>query len=164
MAENVRWAIEEAYPGAKAALWAHDAHVSVDEGMMGAHLRERYRRSYYVLGFTSFEGTFLARPRWGGKFPVAIDPGPARAGTVDEVFHRVGRPMFALDLRALPPSSPLGRWLATPRARQSFGAVYFDEPAWVAENRYQELAWAQAFDGFVHVDRTTPSRLVRQAP
>src|SRR6202023_710474 len=60
MAENVRWLIEEGYPGQKIVLWAHNRHVGTNlegsERSLGDHLRDRYGDQMAVIGFATHHG------------------------------------------------------------------------------------------------------------
>jgi erythromycin esterase len=67
MAENVRWLIEEAFPGQKIVIWAHNGHVGTGMGgsekSLGDHLRERYHDQMVVMGFASEYGSEAAEMR-----------------------------------------------------------------------------------------------------
>ena len=55
MADNVRWLVEEQFPGEKIVLWAHNGHVSTapqsGEKNQGMHLRDRYGDKIGHIGF-----------------------------------------------------------------------------------------------------------------
>jgi erythromycin esterase len=132
MAENVRWLIEEKFPGQKIVLWAHNCHVRTDKGSgdesMGNHLRDRYGSQMVVMGFASHHGEVRAKRMEKGSFqpgpPVAMPLAPIRKVCVEALFQETGLPRFFLDLRRFPKDGALGAWLAKPRLQRWIGAGY----------------------------------------
>lgn len=65
MAENIAWILEEAYPGKKVLIWAHNYHIANQNvyldstKWMGQHLKERYKDAYYSLGGLVYKGAFF---------------------------------------------------------------------------------------------------------
>jgi erythromycin esterase len=115
--ENMRWLIEEGFPGEKLIVWAHNAHVmnayylgpdfktvSPDPAPnamkpMGVFLAEQLGDALYTIGFTAYEG----EDGWVGlqSGPIA----PATDGSVEARLNQLGLPYAFLDLRA-PRSTP----------------------------------------------------------
>ena len=163
MADNVRWLVEERFPGEKIVLWAHNGHVGtalqLGEKNQGRHLRERYGDKMVILGFASHHGEVRAKQMAGGKIkpgqPVALPLSPSMAMSVESMFNEAGLPRFVLDLRGVPKDSALGRWLATPRAHRSIGAVYDpDRPS----DFYERTILPETYDGIVFIAQSTAAR------
>jgi erythromycin esterase-like protein len=110
-AQNLRWLIEEGYPGRKIIVWAHNAHVMnayygsdwrsvsldpVPHAMKpsGVFLAEWLGKDVYTIGFTAYEG----EDGWVGNAATAIPP--AHDGGIEARLHRLGLAYALLDLRA----------------------------------------------------------------
>ena len=155
MAANVKWLAEEAYPGEKVALWAHNGHIagmSFAPGLvkvMGEHLRQTFGDQMRVLGFTFDRGDVRAVRK---KVPTA------KAGSVEDVLLAVGLPRFVLDLRGVSPASKLGSWLDAPQFLRLVEAVYDpDNPA----TAYTTVILPKAFDALIYIEDTTASVLLK---
>jgi erythromycin esterase-like protein len=118
MAKNLRWLIEEGYPGRKIIVWAHNVHTmnayySADVQSIhlepqlgglepaGVSLAKWLRNDVYTIAMTSYEGA----DGWGASKPIT----PAAEGTLEWRLHQLGKPYVFLDFRALDgsPSHPL---------------------------------------------------------
>jgi erythromycin esterase len=130
MARNVEWLADEAYPGEKIVLWAHNGHVRVAEEsgvkMMGSWLRQRFGKQMYVVGFAFHRGAVRAVGTENGTISgLANHIVPAsQAGTGDSVLSAAGLPVFFLDMQPVPVTSDLRRWLAEPHVYRAIGAVW----------------------------------------
>lgn len=112
-AENLRWLLEQGYPGRKVIVWAHNAHVMnayyeapawttirLDPAPhtmkpSGVFLAEWLGRDQYTVGFTAYSG----EDGWKG---LNASPIPAaRESSVEGRLQRLGRPYVFLDLRPL---------------------------------------------------------------
>jgi erythromycin esterase len=119
-AENLRWLIEQGYPGRKMVVWAHNAHIMnayyeapgwktisldpVANGMKphGVFLADWLGRDLYTIGFTAYSGTDGFKGLSASPIP------PARDGSVEARLRRLGRPYLFVDLRvARGPRRPL---------------------------------------------------------
>jgi len=167
MAANVRWLAEEAFPGEKIALWAHNAHIagmSFAPGqvkVMGEYLRHTFGDQMRVLGFTFDRGDVRAVRKTQGKFdgpPIAMKVPTAKAGSVEDVLLAVGVPRFVLDLRGVSSTSKLGNWLDAPQFLRLVEAVYDpDNPA----TAYTTVVLPKAFDALIYIEDTTASVLLK---
>ena len=104
MADNLRWLIEEAYPGRKVIVWAHNAHVmnayfAADwrgvyaepqpNGMKpaGVFLAEWLKDGLYTIAMTTNEG----EDGWAnGQRRGPISPAPE--GSLESRLHKLGKP------------------------------------------------------------------------
>jgi erythromycin esterase len=111
-AENLRWLIEQGYPGRKMIVWAHNAHVMnayyeapawktisiepVANSMKphGVFLADWLGRDLYTIGFTAYSGTDGFRGLSASPIP------PAREGSIEARLQRLGQPYLFVDLRA----------------------------------------------------------------
>jgi erythromycin esterase len=110
-ADNLRWLIEQGYPGRKIIIWAHNAHVMnayyeapswktirLDEAPNtmkphGVHLANWLGRDLYTIGFTAYEGE-------DGWKNLGATPIPAaREDSVEGQLRKVGHDFAFVDLR-----------------------------------------------------------------
>jgi erythromycin esterase len=163
MAENVRWLVEEGFPGQKIVLWAHNRHVGTNfrssEKSLGDHLRDCYGYEMVVIGFATHHGGLRAIRMKEGKFqrggPVATPLAPASAVSVEAVFKETGLPRFILDLRDLAKDSPAGAWLAIQRQHREIGAVYDPDRA---SSYYEHVRLPQTYDCIVFIAESTAAK------
>lgn len=129
MAENIEWLLDHAGPEAKIVLWAHNMHVNDRRGATGSFLRDTFGSQMIIVGFTFYEGEFIAEtPSYYSttSAPPGLDTqwvGPAPAQSYEWFFHEAG-PRFILDLRNRDLRSPATSWLAGPRARRRIGTGF----------------------------------------
>jgi erythromycin esterase-like protein len=164
MARNVLDAI--ASPGRRAVLWAHNAHIGNDEGMLGALLSQRLGASYVRIGSVLGGGSCTAlrmRDRSVVISPLAAAP----AGSLEAAWAALGTRAF-LDVR-IPQASAARRqqssdarvwWLADEvPARADIG--FFEMPAEYIHTTYR---YAQRFDALYFIPESTPARPIREWP
>lgn len=164
MAQNVRWLVEEAFPGEKIVLWAHNAHIATASHMallpttMGQHLRRAFGDQMRVLGFAFDRGEFRSVPlRRDGRAPGAPIPirvPPSRPNRAEALLRLTGLPRFILDLRAVPAASALGRWLAEPQTMRAMGGAYVAADDVTA---YGTSVLPEAFDALVFIEESSAS-------
>jgi erythromycin esterase len=160
MADNVRWLVEERFPGEKIILWAHNGHMGTalhgGEKSQGAHLRDRYGDKLVVLGFASHHGEVRARRMTAGKIelgaPVALPLAPATKVSVEGLFAEAGMPRFILDLRSVPKEGALGRWLSRARPHRAIGSAY--DPLQPVTS-YAPTILPETYDGIIFIEQST---------
>jgi erythromycin esterase-like protein len=162
MAENVERCSNVSFPNARVALWAHNAHVMVgavdSKPSMGSYLRAAFGSKYYVVGFAFDSGTVSPN---GFSQPMSFAPPPPTA--IESVLATAGLPMYGLNLRTIPASSPLGAFLAGPKPMRMVGSI--DTAAEAADNRtLMHLDVGSAFDTLVFVDRSHAAASFRVPP
>jgi erythromycin esterase len=159
MAENVRWLIEEAFPGQKIVLWAHNGHVGTDMGgSLGDHLRDRYGDQMVTIGFSAHHGEVRARRRAEGAQPGPLGAAPlapVSKVSVEAVFQETDLPRFILDLRDLPKDSAVGAWLSKPRLHRMIGAEYGAERD---SKYYAHVRLPQMYDAIVFIAQSTAAK------
>jgi len=152
MAENVRWLLEQAAPGARIVIWAHNGHVNREEWAMGGALSDWYGRRMVVIGFCCAEGEYSAAvERTIGVHPLAAPP----PGSVEAQLSDTGHPLLLLDLRQASADSPASAWLTRRPFMRSIGAVVQDE-------QFFRMPLAGSYDLLVFVERTTPTHVLPQ--
>jgi erythromycin esterase len=169
MAENAAWIVDQAEPGAKMVLWAHNGHVGMNwEGVagtyrtMGSFLHEQYGEQMVVFGFLFYQGSFHAF-------------GPYKSGSINDiqtfqapeppsdsyvaVFHASGMPRFFVDMRLARSNPSSQEWFQNPHPFFMAGSVYDPNNP---QFQFQNAALAKAFDVIIYLQDTTPSILVNQ--
>jgi erythromycin esterase len=151
MADNALRALEHYGPGARAVVWAHNAHIAGDREaeppMMGVHLRTRLGADYRAIGSAIERGSYQA---WDAKsnglkeFAIA----PAAAGSLENTLAAAGRPVAILDLRSLPASGVAAEWFRAFQVMRQYDGLFDDErpPGWtstmtIAARDYDALAF-----------------------
>jgi erythromycin esterase-like protein len=116
---------------------------------LGQLVRERFGADVRSIGFTTYAGSVVAASDWG-------EPAerkrvrPALAGSVEQLFHEIGRPRFFLPI---PPGSDVHDVLAVERLERAIGVVY--RPETERLSHYFHARLADQFDAVIHLDRTS---------
>lgn len=153
MAENAMWILDEAAPGARVALWAHNGHISRDgyDGVVsvGQRLARRLGRDYVTFGFVWNQGGFGAFQLSGGGW--AHEVGPDKPGGLGATFASLGVPIAAVDLRAA--TGAAATWFASPHRTRDIGAGFTTEA-----NMDGVFELSHSYDCVLFVDRTSAAR------
>jgi erythromycin esterase len=178
MADNVASLLEQAEPGAKVIIWAHNGHVQtwpvpvqfyVEGGAtevfsvftpMGVHLRERYGGEMVVVGFTFQRGVFNASgidTATGRATPFGpqqvLPPVP---GSHESYLGLTGLPRYVLDLRPALAEESVAEWFQESRWIRGIGWAYNRNNVAVTT---QPMILPKAFDILVYFEESTPTRL-----
>jgi erythromycin esterase len=168
MAENVRWLADEAFPGQKIVLWAHNGHVSKGSyggpsRSMGQFLREWYGPKMYVVGFASDHGSIRAirMSQTGGMAggPVPLPLPHATKESVEAAFREGGAPRFLLDLRNIEATTALGKWLQAAHPHRMPGAAYDPD----SDGEYATVALPKIYDGIIFLQESTAAKPIGSA-
>jgi erythromycin esterase len=110
-ANNLRWLIEQGYPGRKLIIWAHNAHVmnayyeapawktvrlTPAANTMKPHgvfLAEWLGRDLYTIGFTAYEGEDGWKDLGASPIPTASE------SSIEGRLHELGYPYAFVDVR-----------------------------------------------------------------
>ncbi|MGH3876714.1 MAG: erythromycin esterase family protein [Actinophytocola sp.] len=143
-------------PGAKAVVWAHNAHVGdaaatdmAAAGMtnLGRLVRERHGEDTVLVGFGTYEGSVLAAQRWDGPVRRLRVP-PAAPGSVEARWHEI---LPDTDGLVVFPRGGGPAWTGEVRDHRAIGLVYDgDRPG-----TYVPTVLRRRYDAFVHCDRST---------
>lgn len=164
MAGNLQWLLEQGWPGRKAIVWGHFAHVNRSGGFRDAPVRagqewpgheevpnltaslpDGLRAATYVLHFAGAQGRYLD---YLDMHPVVVRALPA--GLEHRVAAKAGGAGF-VDLRGLPASPP-----AASGGSVLWGIDYLDSmPLDEARRR---------FDGMLLLDRIVPATYPSRPP
>jgi erythromycin esterase-like protein len=142
---------------AKLCVWAHNSHLGDaratqmgkgGELNVGQLVRQRYGDAACLVGFTTYAGTVTAAHDW--------DEPPGRrivraglAGSIEQLFHRVGDPRFLLDLRR----PGVREELVGSRIERAIGVIY--RPETERQSHYFNVDLARQFDVVIHYDETS---------
>lgn len=154
MAENVLWLLEQAGPGARMMLWAHNGHVTRAGGVMGAHLAT-LGSDYVNLGFLFGHGAFNAVAVGGGQQAFIADYVPSNS--LEAAFSSTLQPRLLFDARRIPQGGQAAAPLAGPIPMRVIGAVY--NPV-LAASYYSPAVLPHDFDLLIYLETTTASTLL----
>jgi erythromycin esterase len=167
MAENIEWILDEAAPGAKVVVWAHNDVIGRQPLALGEALAKRFGSDYRPLALTFGTGSIHAihTPiKWDPPFAQHLDvhvlagPSPEQ---IETLFLRAELDVFALDFRDSREDPALRAWLDQPRGMWTIGPGYARE----REDRGEyatEVMLREQFDGLVFIASTTPVELNRR--
>ena len=163
MADNVKWILDTEGPGAKIVLWAHNGHVCANGysggGQMGAHLRRIYGEEMVIFGFAFNQGSFRAVDLGKGLRDFTVSPAPQ--GSLDATLAQIGEPIYAVDLRRVPPFGPVEEWTGSPHLSRSVGAVYSESSA---NNFFVSIRVTKEFDALLFVESTHAAKANPSGP
>jgi erythromycin esterase len=156
-ARNLRWLVEEGYPGRKIIIWAHNVHlmnayygtdvnsihIEPQAGGLepsGVATAKWLGKDVYTIVMTSYGG----EDGWNSAKPIA----PAPEGSLEWRLHQLGKPYVFLDLRALhdSPGHPMRK------------------PQSIRLDKYRDdmlTDVTRAFDAIFYLDRMTPATRVQ---
>ena len=147
MTKNIAWILDN-NPNAKIVLWAHNGHISKQEGRMGKSLSELYGDKYYNIGFLSNSGTYTAiNPSGLSSNNILIEGKP---GSFEYSFHRTGIPSFFFDFGQVKEKEPTSKWLTYILDYRSIGANATDY-------QYSEVKISSIFNSIIYIDSTKAS-------
>jgi erythromycin esterase len=157
MAENVQWLLNQAAPGTRMMLWAHNTHVSRIEGQMGYYLATALGPDYVNLGFLFGTGAFNAiGDRGFTKYQATLVPN----NSLEAAFTRTGLQRLLLDARLMPQGADSAAALRGPIPMRSVGALFYSDKQ--AQFFYAALLPGD-FDLLIFIDQTTPSTILPSA-
>ena len=169
MAKNVEWLANEAHPGEKIVLWAHNGHVATNGDStsawrpMGSWLRQTLGRQMYVLGFAIHTGSVRASglgPHSIGIEAFTMPAAPLGSGT--SVLSAAGKPAFFLDIataltaRQGESGFALGEWLRSNQAFRQIGAVWNLEES--AAGNMMVASLADSYDGLIYFEKSEAAK------
>lgn len=157
MAENAAWLLDQAGPGGKIVLWAHNGHVKTSDDAMGGVLRQTLGREMVVIGFAFGQGSFSAVRQSGSAFTglTTLTADPPEPGSYEDHFASAGMPRFMLDLRNAQGADMA--WLAGPLFHRNIGCCY--DPARPAQY-WQPVRLPNQYDMVIYFADTTPSEVL----
>lgn len=164
MADNVQWLKSRLPKGARMMLWAHNGHVSNELATypnMGGHLRKALGKDYEVIGFAFHDGSFQAMDQFhkNALREIAVGPPPDTTGSAAfaRAGDKLGAPVFAIDLHAVPAKGAVHDWFAVKQLFREIGAVYTGE-----QGMLQPMSLPVLFDAVIFVTHTTRAQPVKK--
>lgn len=152
--------LEKHGPRSKAIIWEHNSHIgdfrATHEGQggylnVGQLVREKYGPSSIAVGFGTHRGTVTAAHAWDGE-PKFMRVPPAREGSYEHTFGRLGSPAFYLPLARIPHDDPAAGWLHETRGERAIGVVY--DPAREHHGNYVPTRLAARYDAYLFFANT----------
>jgi erythromycin esterase len=171
MAENISHILNRLAQDSKIVVWAHNAHIAVDESWrnMGWRLRREFGDLYFPFALTFTRGAFQSRRIADGDVECALpfgaleefDAGEPRVGFWEKDLAQIRRGDYYLDLKsARAQDAAVLTWGL--REKQSFGAgggyLPIPENAPEGELFFSKYRLAAYFDGVFHIENTTRAR------
>jgi erythromycin esterase len=147
MARNIQWILEN-NPNAKIVLWAHNGHVTKQEGFMGSYLEKKYGKEYYNIGFISNSGTYTAFNSTRIDSSNILQEG--RPGSFEYSFHKTNTPYFFFDFNQITDNEPESKWLARKLKLRSIGSV-------PVKIQFRPTMISNQFDAIIFIDSTHAS-------
>ena len=157
----------------KVIIWEHNSHIgdaratqmsARGEFNLGQLVREKYKRSSYLIGFGTDHGTVAAASEWGGPMEVK-QVQPAHIDSYERLFHQVPTDNFILPL-IKPRRQAVRRRLLAERLERAIGVVY--RPESELQSHYFYASLARQFDEYIWFDETRAveplSRQVNRGP
>ena len=142
---------------AKIVVWAHNSHLGdaratemgeQGEWNVGQLVRQQYETEAVNVGFSTYDGTVTAAPRWDAPAE-RKRVRPALPGSYEAVFHDVEQPRFLIPLRG---GGDAAHLLRAPRLQRAIGVIY--RPQTERQSHYFEASLTDQFDYVIHIDRT----------
>ncbi len=146
------------------AVWAHNSHLgnaaATEMGQrgeinIGQLVRERYADKTLHIGFSTSRGTVTAASDWDGPAETKVIREPL-PGSYEEVFSRLGKKHFYLDLRGTGETASM---LKDRRLQRAIGVIYRPETERMSHYFYASLPYQ--FDFMIHVDETEAVKPLR---
>ncbi len=157
----------------KVIIWEHNSHIgdaratqmsARGEFNLGQLVREKYKRSSYLIGFGTDHGKVAAASEWGGPMEVK-QVQPAHIDSYERLFHQVPTDNFILPL-IKPRRQAVRRRLLAERLERAIGVVY--RPESELQSHYFYASLARQFDEYIWFDETRAveplSRQVNRGP
>lgn len=148
MAKNIQWILDN-NPNTKIVLWAHNSHISNQEGSMGRFLSEKYGDNYYNIGFLSNSGMYTAFKE--GKLSSQNKLIEGKPGSIEYSFHKAKIPYFFFDFIQANNEEPESKWLTSKLNYRSIGAL-------ATENQFFSAKINSMFNAVIYIDATKPSQ------
>jgi erythromycin esterase-like protein len=146
-------------PNAKAVVWAHNSHIGnaaatsmgwEGEFNIGELCRMAYGSDLVSIGFGTDRGTVAAASDWDSPMELKAVR-PARADSVEHLFHRTGQSRSLTDWRAQN-RGRLREILSEPRLERAIGVIYRPETELLSH--YFKAVLSEQFDAYVWFDTT----------
>ncbi|QBJ94838.1 hypothetical protein ERC79_01795 [Rhodococcus sp. ABRD24] len=141
----------------RVVVWAHNSHVGDAHATeAGAHgeltlgylVRERHPERCRLIGLTTHHGTVTAASKWGGIAERKVVR-PALSGSVEELFHEVGKESFLIRTTD---DDAVADALRIARLERAIGVIYLPETE--RRSHYFHTRLADQFDAVIHIDDT----------
>ena len=140
MANNIDFLLDQAYPGRKVIVWAHNAHINYEragEKPMGSHIAARRKAQAYTIGL--FMGHGAAGLNDHQRYEIPAPP----PGSFEALLAGTGKPIGFVDFSKAPRTEAT-TWIFQPIVLRDWGTVPLTQTP------------AAAYDGVLYVDTVKP--------
>lgn len=164
MASNVLRILEEAGPNGRVMVFTANSHVHAVAGGMGQHLKSVLGNDVYLLGFDFHQGSFTSRAKSVHEYTA----GPFPSSYYSYVFNELKGPARFADFAELSQSEVLKEWINSERYTNSMYEIYGISRFFPIARDNSPLKHrtrtpvAERFDGLVHINTSSPARLVER--
>lgn len=143
----------------KAIIWEHNSHIgdaratqmsALGEFNLGQLVREKYKRSSYLIGFGTDHGTVAAASESGGPMEIK-QVQPAHMDSYEWLFHQVPTDNFIVPL-IKPLQQNVRRRLLAERLERAIGVIY--RPESELQSYYFYASLARQFNEYIWFDET----------
>jgi protein-L-isoaspartate(D-aspartate) O-methyltransferase len=143
----------------KAIIWEHNSHIgdaratqmsARGEFNLGQLVREKYKRSSYLIGFGTDHGTVAAASESGGPMEIK-QVQPAHMDSYEWLFHQVPTDNFIVPL-IKPLQQNVRRRLLAERLERAIGVIY--RPESELQSHYFYASLARQFNEYIWFDET----------
>ncbi|MGB7537505.1 MAG: erythromycin esterase family protein [Anaerolineales bacterium] len=107
MGENTAAILEQNDPGSKIVLWAHNYHVSMQDGHLGYYLKRGFGDLAYIIGFEFSAGDFTSRMATVHTYHEE----PASTADYAHALARLHQPVMFLVFQTMSRDPILRQWL-----------------------------------------------------
>ncbi len=165
MFENVQWASKQTMTTSPIVVWAHNFHIAKrtehsgstifpSYKRIGAYLQESYGASYFTLGYSFYQGKYIARDRQGKTNKCEAETPPE--SSIEQIIYQANISGFLIGTQVL--SSASGNIFLQPLPFRLVGRT---QPSNEFANN---TVLAKEFDALIFHQTTTPRRPMRLKP
>ncbi len=164
MAENINYLISRMPRDTKIIVWAHNAHISVDESWknLGWWLRHWYGDLYYTFGLTYTRGTFQARYYKNDEIgPLSeFDAGEPLEDFWEYDLQQIRKGNYFMDLREIKAKGDSAReWACSQIKRiRAIGSGFNPDNPFPDDCIYDSYVLGDMYDGIFHIEKTSRAR------
>lgn len=164
MFENARWAVEQTPKPSPVVVWSHNMHIAkrtenTDSPTlpvykrMGAYLQDNYTTAYKTIGYTFFEGKYIAINLQGKVSKIESETPPT--GSIEQILQQPTIPAFFISTQEL--ASAAENFF---QAKLPIRSVGISQQA----TEFSKTSALSEFDALIHIQKTSPTRPAQLKP
>lgn len=164
MFENTRWAVEQTQKPSPVVVWSHNMHIAkrIENSdsptlpvykRMGAYLQDNYTTAYKTIGYTFFEGKYIAINLKGKVSKIESETPPD--GSIERMLQQPTIPAYFISTQEL--ASVAENFFQKKFPIRSVGVSQ-------QATEFRETAALSEFDALIHIQKTSPKRPAQRKP